>query len=61
MLARNTESDIDADREAVEEAKQIVRHQDVILDKIEYVRWFFEKAKDVGDVIKEVSNSWMTT
>ena len=46
---------IGADREAVEVAKSIVTHQDVILDKLENVRWFFARIRDVGDSVKEVS------
>lgn len=33
----------------------IVEHQDAILVKLENVRWFLARIKDIGDSIKEVS------
>lgn len=46
---------VGADREAVEAAKNVVKHQSVILDKLDNARWFFARMKDIGDSVKEVS------
>ena len=43
------------ERQAVNDAKIIVQSQQVILDKIERIRWLLQRIKGIGDSVKEVS------
>lgn len=58
-LTENQASNTDVvipERQAVNDAKEVVGRQKVILDRIDRFRWLLQRVKEIGDSIKEVSD-----